>query len=501
MGTYEELKAAIQQVIRTNGNNEITGTSLKNVLLSIVNVVGANATFAGIATPDTNPGTADQNVFYLATKAGTYVNFGGIEINEGEAVILSNKTGAWKKTISGFATEEQMRNIPILNKVKITPNETKFKHINVLGKIITSSNAMYLTDAIALSEGDIISFYASTLNESVSAITLCQSDGTPIRMLVRGLAANAKGYFTYVAETDCYVRLSYYDRDATVIWTIKNSVFAQIVNYISEKSIDFPKLNYGIDGDSITEGNQWGYYMLQALGGNMLNVGVGSACWSYKQKYNIAGNVLLTPQNYTDSDFAGFGGASNLTTDENIQKWVNNNACTHIEKFIYEVERGIFSTPDVFIFAMGTNNDTGNGNTDGTVDEAMNPESIEEDVFVDSNGKSLKYTMCGAMRWCIQKIKTLYPNCKVFISLPIQRAQYSVNSTYLYPKSLLIKEMAVQMGCQIIDQYNGCGITAAIENDATPFGPYLRDGLHPNVEGQKLMGAFAAQVVKTKYFK
>ena len=79
---------------------------------------------------------------------------------------------------------------------------------------------MYLTDAIALSEGDIISFYASTLNESVSAITLCQSDGTPIRMLVRGLAANAKGYFTYVAETDCYVRLSFYDRDATIIWII-----------------------------------------------------------------------------------------------------------------------------------------------------------------------------------------------------------------------------------------------------------------------------------------
>lgn len=108
MGTYEELKAAIQQVIRTNGNNEITGALLQNALLSIVNVVGANATFAGIATPNTNPGTADQNVFYLATEAGTYVNFGGIEINMGEAVILSNKTGNWVKTTSGFATQQQL---------------------------------------------------------------------------------------------------------------------------------------------------------------------------------------------------------------------------------------------------------------------------------------------------------------------------------------------------------------------------------------------------------
>lgn len=108
MGTYEELKAAIQQVIRTNGNNEITGANLQNALLSIINVVGANATFAGIATPNTNPGIVDQNVFYLATEAGTYVNFGGIEINMGGAVILSNKTGNWVKTTSGFVTQQQL---------------------------------------------------------------------------------------------------------------------------------------------------------------------------------------------------------------------------------------------------------------------------------------------------------------------------------------------------------------------------------------------------------
>lgn len=56
------------------------------------------------------------------------------------------------------------------------------------------------------------------------------------------------------------------------------------------------------------------------------------------------------------------------------------------------------------------------------------------------------------------------------------------------------------MGCQIIDQYNGCGITAAIENDASPFGPYLRDGLHPNADGQKLMGYYAAKQIENNMF-
>lgn len=111
MGNYEDLKAAIADVIYQNGNNEITGLLLQQTLLSIVNNLGEYATFGGIATPDTNPGTADQNIYYLAAKAGTYVNFGGISIAEGEAVVLSNKTGVWVKHISGFSTQEKTNDI------------------------------------------------------------------------------------------------------------------------------------------------------------------------------------------------------------------------------------------------------------------------------------------------------------------------------------------------------------------------------------------------------
>lgn len=63
MGGYTELKAAIAAVIKTNGNNEITGAILQNVLNTIVSTVGANRAFAGIADANTNPGTPDGNVF------------------------------------------------------------------------------------------------------------------------------------------------------------------------------------------------------------------------------------------------------------------------------------------------------------------------------------------------------------------------------------------------------------------------------------------------------
>ena len=47
MGNYEQLKQSVSDVIKTNGNQEITGSILQNVLLTIISSVGANATFAG----------------------------------------------------------------------------------------------------------------------------------------------------------------------------------------------------------------------------------------------------------------------------------------------------------------------------------------------------------------------------------------------------------------------------------------------------------------------
>lgn len=201
MGTYEELKAAIKEVIRTNGNNEITGALLQNTLLSIVNVVGENATFAGIATPNTNPGTADQNVFYLATEAGTYVNFNSIVINVGEAVILSNKTGNWVKIISGFATQQQLTELSkdLFGVAKntyerktigfVVPN----KFISLETGKLTNAGGYYSSDFIGLQDVSIIvansnipstialvAFYANEYEDSFISSLSAEFNGWPI---------------------------------------------------------------------------------------------------------------------------------------------------------------------------------------------------------------------------------------------------------------------------------------------------------------------------------
>ena len=90
MANWSTLKAAIANVIKTNGNQEITGQVLQNTLNSIISTVGENATYAGIAIPSTNPGAPDGNTFYFAMQPGIYSNFGGVTLTEGLNILLWN---------------------------------------------------------------------------------------------------------------------------------------------------------------------------------------------------------------------------------------------------------------------------------------------------------------------------------------------------------------------------------------------------------------------------
>lgn len=93
MANYANLKAAIDTVIKANGQQEITGTVLNQTLTAMVNSLGAGYLFMGVAIPSTNPGTPDQNVFYLAGQAGTYSNFGATTLQAGLSILKWN--GTW----------------------------------------------------------------------------------------------------------------------------------------------------------------------------------------------------------------------------------------------------------------------------------------------------------------------------------------------------------------------------------------------------------------------
>lgn len=261
--------------------------------------------------------------------------------------------------------------------------------------------------------------------------------------------------------------------------------FNQIPPISPTQFADFTKLNLGVDGDSITVGNQWSYYATQYLGfANHHNVAVGSATFSDRtQMYD---GVTYVTQNYDDPDFAGISGGWQSTTDPvEIQKRCNNCARVHVQKFISEVTAGTYPVPDIFVFAMGTND-----STIGTVADALNGKDP------DALSTAVRQTMVGGARWAIQKIITTYPNCRVYISAPIQRADAVANAKGL-EKSIALKEISNSLSVGYFNTFGECGITEKVESGTAP---YLSDGLHPNTAGQQLMGKYLAKEIRNNYF-
>ena len=88
------IRQEAQQVQNATQVGENTAQRVGGVLTDIVDKIATilGATYMGVATPTTNPGSPDGNVFYFATQAGTYTNFGSVVLTEGLNILLWNGT-------------------------------------------------------------------------------------------------------------------------------------------------------------------------------------------------------------------------------------------------------------------------------------------------------------------------------------------------------------------------------------------------------------------------
>lgn len=110
MADYKDLKQAITSVIKTNGNQEITGQLMQNTLLSIINEFATGRIYNGVITKDDNPGTIDANVWFFAGEKGFYPYLGGIEVPDENMYIIYNTASGW---VAQFvpALEELQKNL------------------------------------------------------------------------------------------------------------------------------------------------------------------------------------------------------------------------------------------------------------------------------------------------------------------------------------------------------------------------------------------------------
>ena len=114
MANYAVLKAAVEEVVKTNGNEEITGANLQSTLLSIINSLGTGYQFMGVATPSTSPGTQDYNVAYIGG-AGTYANFGTSVTVPVGSICVFKYNGNWTKELIDVCLDDVIAKANIIS--------------------------------------------------------------------------------------------------------------------------------------------------------------------------------------------------------------------------------------------------------------------------------------------------------------------------------------------------------------------------------------------------
>jgi hypothetical protein len=208
MGNYEQLKRAIANVIKTNGNQEITGAIMQNVLNTIVSTVGANRTFVGIANKNTNPGTPDGNVFYIAYTAGNYVNFqygtANLTVNPGELAILYNEKTNWGKFVIGMSSDGVIALANTTNQINATG---RYAYTDT--GIVMESNAGSQKVRTFLVAGQPYQFTLTTVGGNASAIIQgIKADGT--FATIRGITGTPAGVTANITPTENYYGFTIY---------------------------------------------------------------------------------------------------------------------------------------------------------------------------------------------------------------------------------------------------------------------------------------------------
>lgn len=122
MSNFQNLKNEISRAIRENSNQEITGDLLQEKLLEMVDSLGKDYKFRGVATPDGEPITDDTNVFYVANTVGTYPYYGSLSVADGEIAMFCYN-GSWSKVALGDVAKKS-EVVGKLNNTIFAPNRT-----------------------------------------------------------------------------------------------------------------------------------------------------------------------------------------------------------------------------------------------------------------------------------------------------------------------------------------------------------------------------------------
>ena len=264
------------------------------------------------------------------------------------------------------------------------------------------------------------------------------------------------------------------------VTAIKNTPIIQRVPTASDYVYDAP-INLVVLGDSISSDARDS--QLQSLGH-----------WFYpmREKYSFISSYNL-----------GVGGATWTHTSNTAQtldydsKSDSNVVANQIDRLFSNITNDLQPVPDVVLIHCGINDrgraldgDTGTnyGDPDTVFDGSVSYENLPY-------GDTKLQNMCGAIRFCIEKIWRTYPYVKIVLTTPLRTAG-GVPSGNAKIKALneTIKACAAYLAVPVLD----LGYESHVYS---PFASnYLSDGLHPDINhGGKMLADTIGHYLITKF--
>lgn len=220
----------------------VTINKLEPSIQSLITNINKNASFAGIATPTTNPGTPDGPVFYIAFKPGVYSNFGDIEVTDYEVVILHYDT-TWHKITTGIGSKDKVAELEsdfnLLPIEKIKLQDGKY----LVGNDLEISSSSYgITDYLSVAEGMVVSC-ANFVHSDTPVIGL-YDDNKVIRGSVSLSAADDEVVFVVPTKIR-FIRASYLVASKSKFYI--HTDFPSSTRYIGDKIDKLIELPISLD--------------------------------------------------------------------------------------------------------------------------------------------------------------------------------------------------------------------------------------------------------------
>lgn len=474
MGNYEQLKQAVSDVIKTNGNQEITGAILQNALLTIISTIGNNFTYAGIATPTTNPGTPDANVFYIAGTSGVYPNFRRITVEIGEAVIFEWR-GKWEKKVIGLATSESLKSLN--NALKGEPSAVSNNIRNAfiyLGDFATWAEAQTELDKLRSKGIDytkIGSFRMLLNGRNVEVHNWVQNWTSSI------FTQTVQGSIKWDAESQTMnqsLNINIYERRYTegTGWTTWQEDTAKI-GLAQELSTEEGSENKAIFQKAVSEALNPLQKIGTFFGKRFSVIGDSIGVYPYSQDSEVTEDDMWWK--IAIDYFNGTKGVINCVARTSVADSTGSDTTA----FVNRISTLNLSNTDV-LFIEGGMNDLGFKNV-----------ALGDFDFSTLLSEQEKTTFVPAYRKMIEYIQSTYPNIKIVICTITPRNPFPVSENFPWKNSTTqntwieyneaIRKLADCYGCYLAD-ISKCGLTFFNVEE------YTKDGVHPLKVGQNMIG-------------